>query len=302
MRWDDPDATAGGAGLSGHRSERIPVRLVRYGDLGLERPGLIDSAGRLRDLSHQIKDVAGEALSPDSLRRLRAIRTEDLPLVATVPRMGPCVADVRKFICVGLNYLDHVRETGAAVPSEPVLFMKATSCISGPTDPILIPPGATMVDWEVELGVVIGSVARNVNAGEALESVAGYCIVNDVSERGWQLQGTGQWVKGKSADSFGPIGPWLVTRDEVNDPQDLKLWLAVNGQTRQQSRTDQMIFPVAALVSYISRFMTLQPGDIISTGTPPGVALGAKPPVYLKRGDVVTLGIDGLGEQRQHVS
>jgi 2-keto-4-pentenoate hydratase/2-oxohepta-3-ene-1,7-dioic acid hydratase in catechol pathway len=278
------------------------VKLVRYGDSGRERPGLIDSAGRLRDLSHRIKDVSPETLGPHSMVTVGAMRTDDLPLISTGTRIGPCVADVGKFICVGLNYLDHVREAGAEVPSEPVLFMKATSCISGPTDPILIPPGATMVDWEVELGVVIGTAARNVTAEDAFNFVAGYCIVNDVSERGWQLQGTGQWVKGKSADTFGPIGPWLVTRDEVIDPQELKLWLSVNGQMRQDSCTDQMIFPVRALVSYISKFMTLHPGDIISTGTPPGVAMGAKPPVYLKRGDVIRLGIAGLGEQCQLVN
>jgi 2-keto-4-pentenoate hydratase/2-oxohepta-3-ene-1,7-dioic acid hydratase in catechol pathway len=240
-------------------------------------------------------------LEPTSLKRLRDIDASELPLVAASVRLGPCVGKVGKFICVGLNYLDHVREAGAEVPTEPVLFMKATSCISGPGDPIVIPRDATKVDWEVELGVVIGTVARNVGEDGALEYVAGYCVVNDVSERGWQLQGTGQWVKGKSADTFGPIGPWMVARDEVKNPQKLNIWLAVNGQMRQRSNTDQMIFPVNSLVSYISRFMALHPGDIISTGTPPGVALGMKPPVYLKHGDVVTLGIEGLGEQRQRV-
>ena len=278
------------------------MKLVRYGDPGLERPGLIDSSGGLRDLSGRIPDVSGSALGPDSLRELRAIRTDELPLVATGARLGPCVGKVGKFICVGLNYLDHVREAGAALPTEPVLFMKATSSISGPYDPLMIPPGCTMVDWEVELGVVIGSVAKNVNADGAMACVAGYCVVNDVSERAWQLQGTGQWVKGKSADTFGPIGPWLVTRDEIDDPQSLKLWLFVNEQPRQHSSTSQMIFPVEAVVSYISRFMTLHPGDIISTGTPPGVGMGAKPPVFLKSGDVVRLGVERLGEQCQHVS
>lgn len=283
------------------RGSSVLVKLVRYGDAGAERPGLIDSAGSIRDLSRHVQDISGDALRPELFRRLRDLRTDELPLVATAARLGPCVGSVRKFICVGLNYLDHIREAGAEIPSEPVLFMKATSAISGPTDPILIPSGANMVDWEVELGVVIGGVAKNVSTDAASGKIAGYCVVNDVSERGWQLQGTGQWVKGKSADTFGPIGPWLVTREEVNDPQKLELWLAVNGQMRQRSNTDQMIFPVERLVSYISTFMTLHPGDIISTGTPPGVAMGSKPPAYLRRGDVVTLGIEGLGEQRQQV-
>jgi 2-keto-4-pentenoate hydratase/2-oxohepta-3-ene-1,7-dioic acid hydratase in catechol pathway len=278
------------------------VKLMRYGDDGFERPGLIDSQGALRDLSRLIPDVSPDTLSPASLRRLASASIDDLPLIPDGARLGPCVTDVGKFICVGLNYLDHVRETGAAVPTEPILFMKATSSITGPCDAIVIPAGASMIDWEVELGVVIGSSAKNVAVDDALNHVAGYCVVNDVSERGWQLQGTGQWVKGKSADSFGPIGPWLVTREEITDPQNLNLWLSVNGQTRQNSSTRQMIFPVDKLVSYISTFMTLLPGDIIATGTPPGVALAAKPPVYLKRGDTVRLGIEGLGEQSQTVT
>lgn len=277
------------------------MKLVRYGGAGSELAGLIDATGQLRDLSAQIVDVSGAILGAESLARLRSLRPEQLPLVAGAPRLGPCVAGVGKFICVGLNYLDHVREAGAAVPSEPVLFMKATSAITGPTDAIVVPPGATKVDWEVELGVVIGAAASNVDERGALAHVAGYCVVNDLSERAWQLEGTGQWVKGKSADSFGPIGPWLVTAEDVADPQSLDLWLSVNGQMRQSSNTKQMIFPVAQLVSYISRFMSLQPGDVISTGTPPGVGLGAKPPVYLKRGDIVRLGIAGLGEQCQTV-
>jgi ureidoglycolate lyase len=240
-------------------------------------------------------------LSPESLQHVGSIAIEDLPFVPKGVRLGPCVSRVGKFVCVGLNYRDHVRETGATAPSEPILFMKATSSITGPHDVIVIPPGASMVDWEVELGVIIGSKAKNVIVDDALTYVAGYCVVNDVSERGWQLQGTGQWVKGKSADSFGPIGPWLVTCDEINDPQNLNLWLSVNGKTRQNSSTAQMIFPVKQLVSYISNFMTLMPGDLVATGTPPGVALGAKPPVYLKPGDTVKLGIEGLGEQSQHV-
>jgi len=278
------------------------MKLIRYGDDGFERPGCLDSQGRVRDLSHLIPDLSRDALDPGSLRRLSSLRIDDLPLIPDGVRLGPCVAHVGKFICVGLNYLDHVQETGAAVPAEPILFMKATSSITGPCDAIVIPAGASMVDWEVELGAVIGSPAKNVPVEDALGHVAGYCVVNDVSERGWQLQGTGQWVKGKSADTFGPIGPWLVTRDEIGDPQNLKLWLSVNGQTRQNSSTGQMIFPVKQLVSYISKFMTLLPGDIIATGTPPGVALGAKPPVYLKSGDIVKLGIEGLGEQSQTVT
>ena len=278
------------------------MKLLRHGNPGAERPGLIDPQGNIRDLSGRLPDLSSLALEPQSLRQLSSIAPEQLPLVPKGARLGACVANVGKFVCVGLNYLDHVRETGATVPAEPVLFMKATSCIAGPYDGIVIPPGASMVDWEVELGVVIGSTAKNVAESHALEHVAGYCVVNDVSERGWQLQGTGQWVKGKSADGFGPIGPWLVTRDEVADPQDLALWLSVNGKTRQSSSTAQMIFSVKSLVSYISRFMTLHPGDIIATGTPPGVALGAKPPVYLKPGDTVKLSVEGLGEQLQTVA
>lgn len=277
------------------------MKLVRYGDAGRERPGLLDSDGLLRDLSGEIGDVAGQGLDPAAVERIRSLRVDKLPRIVTRPRLGPCVGQVGKFVCVGLNYLDHVRESGAATPSEPVVFMKATSAITGPDDPIVIPPGASKVDWEVELGVVIGSLANNVSERSALDYIAGYMIVNDVSERGWQLEGTGQWVKGKSADSFGPIGPWLVTRDEVPQPQSLDLWLSVNGRTRQQSNTTQMIFPVARLVSYISSFMSLHPGDIISTGTPSGVGLGDTPPSYLKPGDVVRLGIQGLGEQCQTV-
>jgi 2,4-diketo-3-deoxy-L-fuconate hydrolase len=278
------------------------VKLIRHGDVGSERPGLIDAEGRRRDLSRILTDVSPENLTPASLRRLASVATAELPLIADSVRLGPCVAHAGKFICVGLNYLDHVKEAGASVPTEPILFMKATSAISGPNDDLVIPAGASMVDWEVELGVVIGSTAKNVGLDDALNHIAGYCVVNDVSERGWQLQGTGQWVKGKSADSFGPIGPWLVTRDEVSDPQALRLELSVNGQVRQNSSTAQMIFSVRTLVSYISKYMTLLPGDIIATGTPPGVAMGAKPPVYLKVGDSVTLQIEGLGRQTQKVT
>jgi 2-keto-4-pentenoate hydratase/2-oxohepta-3-ene-1,7-dioic acid hydratase in catechol pathway len=277
------------------------VKLLRYGDRGSERPGCIDSRGSLRDLSGQIGDVTGEVLSPRTLRRLASLSVDRLPQVADGERLGACLAATGKFVCVGLNYLDHARESGLAAPAEPILFMKATSCIIGAFDSIVIPPGAAMVDWEVELGVVIGSTARSVAPQDALDYVAGYCVVNDVSERNWQLQGTGQWVKGKSADTFGPVGPWLVTRDEVPDPQNLRLWLAVNGEMRQNSSTRQMIFPVATLVSYISRFMTLHPGDLIATGTPAGVGMGARPPRYLNAGDSVKCGVEGLGEQAQTV-
>jgi 2-keto-4-pentenoate hydratase/2-oxohepta-3-ene-1,7-dioic acid hydratase in catechol pathway len=273
------------------------MKLVRYGERGAERPGLVGPGGVLRDLSREVADLSPATLGPEALRRLAAVAADRLPAAPGGSRLGPCVTGVGKFIGVGLNYLDHVRESGAAVPAEPVLFMKATTCIAGPCDPLLLPPQATKVDWEVELGVVIGSVARNVAERDALAHVAGYCVVNDVSERGWQLEGTGQWTKGKSADGFGPVGPWLVTRDEIPDPQKLRLWLSVNGRLRQDSSTGQMIFPVVVLVSYISRFMTLCPGDIIATGTPPGVALGARPPVYLRPGDLVKCGIEGLGEQ-----
>jgi 2-keto-4-pentenoate hydratase/2-oxohepta-3-ene-1,7-dioic acid hydratase in catechol pathway len=273
------------------------VKLVRYGESGFERPGLIDAGGMLRDLSGHTANSSAQSLTPKALDRVRGLRADELPRVEKSSRYGPCVAAVGKFVCVGLNYIDHVREAGAAVPKEPVLFMKATSTIVGATDSIVIPPGATKVDWEVELGVVIGSQAKNVSERDALDYVAGYMVVNDLSERAWQLEGTGQWVKGKSADTFGPIGPWLVTRDEIADPQALDLWLSVNGKMRQKSSTAQMIFPVAKIVSYISTFMSLHPGDIISTGTPPGVGMGAKPPTYLKSGDIVKLGVVGLGEQ-----
>jgi 2-keto-4-pentenoate hydratase/2-oxohepta-3-ene-1,7-dioic acid hydratase in catechol pathway len=276
------------------------MKLVRYGAAGLEKPGVLDEAGTLRDLSGVIPDLAGEALLPASLQRLRQIAVSTLPPVGGQPRLGPCVGDVGKFICVGLNYSDHARETGNPIPSEPILFMKATSAIAGPNDGILIPRGSTKTDWEAELGVVIGTRAKYVSEANALAHVAGYCVINDLSERTFQLEGTGQWVKGKSADTFGPIGPWLVTTDEVPDPQDLELWLEVDGHRYQHGTTKTMVFGVAALVSYISRFMSLQPGDIISTGTPPGVGLGIKPnPVFLKAGQTMRLGIQGLGEQQQ---
>jgi ureidoglycolate lyase len=278
------------------------MKLVRHGHPGQEKPGMVDALGRIRDLSGVIADVGGDTLRTERLDALRRRDLDALPVVGGQPRLGPCVANVGKFICVGLNYSDHARESGMPVPAEPILFMKATSAITGPDDGILIPRGSTKLDWEVELGVVIGSRTKYISEADALSAVSGYCVVNDLSERAFQLEGTGQWVKGKSADSFGPIGPWLVTADEVPDPQNLELWLDVDGRRYQQGSTRTMVFGVAFLVSYISRFMSLQPGDIISTGTPPGVGLGLKPPVYLQEGQEVRLGIIGLGEQRQRVS
>jgi 2,4-diketo-3-deoxy-L-fuconate hydrolase len=277
------------------------MKLVRYGDSGRELPGVLDSESEIHDLSTVIPDLAGSALSPSGLERLRALDVSTLPVVSGDPRIGPCVAGVGKFICIGLNYSDHAAESGMAVPAEPVVFMKATSCIWGPNDEVVIPKGSTKSDWEVELGVVIGSTAKYVSEEDALSHVAGYCVVNDLSERAFQLEGTGQWVKGKSADTFGPIGPWLVTADEIHDPQALDMWLEVDGHRYQNGSTRTMVFGVAHLISYLSRFMSLQPGDIISTGTPPGVGLGQKPPIYLRPGNVMTLGIEGLGRQRQQV-
>jgi len=277
------------------------MKLLRFGNRGQERPGALDSEGQIRDLSGVVADIAGAALLPDSLEGLRQIDLHTLPLVAGSPRLGPCIGSVGKFLCIGLNYSDHAAESGMAVPAEPVLFMKATSAICGPNDNVVIPRGSQKTDWEVELGVVIGKETRYVREEDALSHVAGYCVVNDLSERAFQLEGTGQWVKGKSADTFGPIGPWLVTADEVPDPQSLKLWLDVDGHRYQNGSTSTMVFGVAHLVGYLSRFMSLQPGDIISTGTPPGVGLGQKPPTYLRAGNVLMLGIEGLGQQRQLV-
>jgi len=277
------------------------MKLLRYGDPGAERPALLDSNGQIRDLSGTIPDITGATISPAALVRLRQIDPTTLPLITGNPRLGPCVSGVGKFICIGLNYKDHAAESGMALPSEPVVFMKATSAICGPNDDVIIPRGSTKTDWEVELGVVIGSTAKYVSEDDALSHVAGYFVVNDLSERAFQLEGTGQWVKGKSADTFGPIGPWLVTADEVPDPQALGLWLEVDGHRYQNGNTRTMLFGVAYLISYLSRFMSLHPGDIISTGTPPGVGLGHKPPIYLRPGNVMTLGIDGLGQQRQQV-
>lgn len=278
------------------------MKLVRYGCQGRERPGLVDADGRLRDLSSHLEDIDGAALAPEVLARLAAIDTRRLPEVATPVRpvrYGPPVARVGKIVCVGLNYADHAAETGAPIPQEPILFLKPSSSIIGPDDTVIIPRGSTKTDWEVELGVVIGKKASYVSEDEALSHVAGYTIVNDVSEREYQLERGGQWDKGKGCDSFSPIGPWLVTRDEAGDPQNLDLWLEVNGRRWQNGNTRTMIFTVAQLVSYISEFMSLLPGDIISTGTPPGVGLGQKPPVYLRAGDRMRLGITGLGQQDQ---
>ncbi|WP_233860167.1 fumarylacetoacetate hydrolase family protein [Paraburkholderia sp. HD33-4] len=276
------------------------MKLVRFGQSGSEKPGIIDQQGRIRDLSAHLPDIAGNSLSVQALRELADIDLETLPFAQPDARLGPCVGAIGKMICVGLNYSDHAAESGMAVPTEPVLFMKATSAIVGPNDDVRIPPGAKKVDWEVELGVVIGEEARYVSREDALKYVAGYCIVNDVSERAYQIERGGQWDKGKGCDTFGPVGPWLVTRDEVPDPQLLDMWLEVDGKRYQNGNTRTMIFDVATLVSYISQFMSLQPGDVISTGTPPGVGMGQKPePIYLAAGQTMRLGIAGLGEQQQ---
>ena len=273
------------------------MKLLRYGLPGQERPGLLDGAGRIRDLSGRIDDLAGTDLLPASLAELADIDSETLPLVPGPPRLGPCVAGVGKFLAIGLNYADHAKEAGAAIPDEPVLFTKATSSICGPYDDTVIPRGAQKTDWEVELGLIIGKPGQYIAEPDALDHVAGYCTVNDVSERAYQIERSGQWVKGKSADTFGPIGPWLVTPDEVADPQNLRLWCEVDGERRQDGSTATMIFGVAFLISYLSHFMSLQTGDIITTGTPPGVGLGMTPPTYLKPGQRVRLAVEGLGEQ-----
>jgi 2,4-diketo-3-deoxy-L-fuconate hydrolase len=277
------------------------MKLLRYGPRGQEKPGLLDAEGRIRDLSGHVPDIAGEVLSPAGLARLAALDPASLPLVQDTPRLGPCVGVIPKIVAVGLNYSDHAAETGAKPPPEPILFMKATSAINGPNDDVMLPKNSVKTDWEVELGVVIGSVTRYVSPADSLSHVAGYCVVNDVSEREFQIERAGQWDKGKSADTFAPIGPWLVTTDEIPDPQALALFLDVNGVRRQTGTTRNMIFGVAHLISYISHFMTLMPGDVIPTGTPPGVGMGMKPPSYLKAGDEVRLGISGLGEQRQTI-
>ncbi len=276
------------------------MKLLRYGQPGQERPGMLDAQGRLRDLSQHIADVGGAALLPASLAKLRALDSATLPLVEGQPRLGACVGGIGKFICIGLNYADHAAETGAAIPEEPVVFNKWTSAVIGPHDRVEIPRGSQKTDWEVELGVVIGQGGRYISEADAMRHVAGYCVINDVSEREYQIERGGTWDKGKGCDTFGPIGPWLVTADEIADPHSLNLWLEVDGKRYQDGNTRTMIFRIPQIVSYLSRFMSLQPGDVISTGTPPGVGMGQKPqPIYLRAGQTMRLGIEGLGEQRQ---
>ncbi|WP_113154388.1 fumarylacetoacetate hydrolase family protein [Nitratireductor sp. OM-1] len=275
------------------------MKLLRYGPKGQEKPGLVDAEGQIRDLSHHVPDIAGDVLSPAGLAAIAALDIASLPPVEGSPRIGPCVGRVGKFLCIGLNFADHARETGKEPPSEPVVFAKAVSAICGPNDDVEIPRGSDRTDWEVEMGVVIGSRAKYISEAEAMDHVAGFCLINDLSERRFQSERGGQWTKGKSHDTFGPIGPWLVTRDEIADVQDLDMWLDLDGERRQTGNTSTMIFGVAELVSYLSQFMTLEPGDVISSGTPPGVGLGMKPPTFLREGQVVRLGISGLGEQRQ---
>jgi 2-keto-4-pentenoate hydratase/2-oxohepta-3-ene-1,7-dioic acid hydratase in catechol pathway len=277
------------------------MKLVRYGNPGKEKPGLIDAQGTLRDLSKVVPDIGPAQLDAAVLAKLAKLDTAKLPAVRGTPRMGCPVAGVGKFVAIGLNYADHAAESGAPIPKEPIVFMKATTCIQGPNDPVMLPKGSVKSDWEVELGIVIGTRARYVTQKAALDHVAGYCTINDVSEREYQIERGPQWDKGKGCDTFGPIGPWLVTRDEIANVQKLSMWLDLNGKRMQTGSTKTMIFGVAKLVSYVSQFMTLMPGDVITTGTPPGVGAGMKPPLYLKKGDVMTLGIEGLGEQRQVV-
>jgi len=276
------------------------VKLLRYGPKGREKPGILDKDGKIRDLSAHVPDIAGSVLQPDSLKKLAALDPSQLPLASGELRIGPCVGKVGKFVCIGLNYADHAAETGAPIPKEPIIFMKATSAIIGPNDEVEIPRGSVKTDWEVELGVVIGRNAKYIPKNAAMDYVAGYCVINDVSEREYQIERGGQWDKGKGCDTFGPTGPWLVTKDEVPDPQNLAMWLEVDGHRYQNGSTKTMIFNVPKLVSYLSHFMSLQPGDVISTGTPPGVGMGQKPnPIYLKAGQTMRLGIAGLGEQQQ---
>ncbi|GGY73465.1 2-hydroxyhepta-2,4-diene-1,7-dioate isomerase [Cellvibrio zantedeschiae] len=277
------------------------MKLLRYGLPGQERPGILDKDGNVRDLSNVISDIHGATLSDESLKKIAAIDSSSLPLVADPVRFGPCVNNVGKFICIGLNYADHAAESGLAVPDEPVVFMKATSAITGPNDNVIKPRNSTKLDWEVELGIIIGKHCSYVELDDAMDHIAGYCVINDVSERNFQLERGGQWDKGKGCDSFGPIGPYVVTKDEVPDPLNLNLWLKVNGKTFQNGSTKHMVFGPAFLVHYLSQFMSLQPGDVISTGTPPGVGLGQKPPLYLEVGDVMELGIEGMGTQKQTV-
>lgn len=278
------------------------MKLVRYGPAGREKPGIIDADGKIRDLSRIVKDIDGEALSPAGLAKIKKTNIKRLKMASGKPRLGACVARPGNFIAIGLNYTDHAHETGAPIPKEPIIFNKAPSCLCGPNDDTMIPKESTKLDWEVELAIVIGSRARYLSQDKAMRAVAGYCLANDVSERQFQIERGGQWTKGKGCETFGPLGPWMVTRDEIKDPQNLDMWLDVNGEKRQRGNTRTMIFSVAHIVWYVSQFMVLEPGDVIVTGTPPGVGLGMKPqPQFLKAGDVVTLGIQGLGEQRQKV-
>ncbi len=277
------------------------MKLLRWGPVGQEKPAILDTHGIARDLSGLVPDIAGPVLSDTGLEMLRGLDAAGLPPVPDEARIGPCVGQTGKVICIGLNYSDHAAETGAPVPPEPITFMKATSALCGPNDPIIVPRGSEKTDWEVELAIIVGTTASYVPEADALSFIAGYAVANDVSERAWQMEHSGQWTKGKSSDNFGQVGPWLVTRDEVSDPQALRLWLSVNGVGMQDGSTSTMVYGAAFLVSYLSRFFTLHPGDIILTGTPPGVGLGMKPPQYLKPGDVVELGITGLGQQRQNV-
>jgi len=277
------------------------MKLVRYGDLGREKPGLIDSAGQLRDLSAHVKDLTGEVYSPASLAKLAALDPSKLPAVSGNPRLGAPVTGISKFVAIGLNYVDHAKETNMPIPAEPIVFLKANTSLCGPNDPVQKPRGSIKLDWEVEIAAIIGTKAKYVSEGDALDYVAGYCVCNDVSERHFQTERGGLWTKGKSHDTFGPLGPWLVTKDEIPNVQGLSMWLDVNGERRQTGSTSTMIFSVAQCVSYVSQFMTLLPGDIITTGTPPGVGSGMKPPKFLNVGDVVTLGIEGLGTQRQEI-
>lgn len=278
------------------------MKLLRHGPVGQEKPGLLDDDGVIRDLSAVVPDIAGSSLLPESLDKLAALDVTTLPVVSENTRLGACVGGIGKFICIGLNYSDHAAETGAKVPDEPIIFAKATSAVVGPNDDVYLPRGSKKTDWEVELGVVIGAPAKYVSEADALQHVAGYCVINDISEREFQIERSGQWTKGKSSDTFGPTGPWLVTPDEVPDPQSLGMWLDVDGQRMQDGNTNTMVYGVAFLVSYLSQFFTLHPGDVISTGTPPGVGMGMKPePVFLKEGQTMSLGIEGLGTQTQHV-
>ena len=275
------------------------MKLLRYGPDGAEKPGLLDASGTIRDLSGVIPDLSGAALSPEGLAKLAALDTGTLPQVAAGTRLGPPVAGMKNFVCIGLNYADHAAETGAPIPKEPIIFLKSLGALSGPDDDVVIPKGSTKTDWEVELAIVIGTKAKNVSEAEALNHVAGYAVCNDVSEREWQIERGGTWDKGKGCDTFGPLGPWLVTKDEVPDPQNLGMWLEIDGKRYQDGSTRTMIFGVQKVVSYVSHFITLHPGDVISTGTPPGVGLGLKPPTFLKAGQTIRLGIEGLGEQTQ---